>query len=259
MTSLKQLRALTLLLCLAGLAAVAPVTAEEAPAATGDVTKQLIPIRLMDMNHNGKLEESDMAEYGRKLVGLYVDEATKDIRTQMANNPDFMPVFIIPLLKNLRRMADIDRMRAKLLGDIANELGNLDTNRDGVLDNQEFKKMAFYVTGSKPLFRDLDGEEAKGFITEDDLQKAEAIQTVADVLRTGGKAYTNNAKPLFLRDKKAEVSMTTEDVSLIQRYFRDAQTIYVKRSTGMDFLVGVIENEQKIQLLNIKAKIQAER
>lgn len=236
---------------------IANVHAEEA-APAGEVTKQLIPIRMMDMNRNGKLEEEDMADYGRKLVNLYVDEATKALREQLKNNPDFKPGFEIPMLKHLRRMADIDRMRAKLLGDVANEIGNLDSNRDGVLDNMEFRKMAYYVTGSKALFRDLDGEESKGYVTEDDLLKAEQIQTTKDVYIAGERAYGKSAKPLFLRDKRTEVSMTSEDVSLIQRYFRDAQTIYAKRATGMDFLVGVVVNEQTIQLANILEKLRQE-
>lgn len=257
MAGLQSIRLLALLFALAVVSVAAPLTAEEAQAAN-EVTKQLIPIRLMDLNHNGKLEESDMADYGRKLVALYIDEATRDIRQQRSTNPDFKAVFTFPLLKNIRRMAEIDRMRAKLINDIASELGNLDTNRDGVLDNQEFRKMAYYVTGAKALFRDLDGEDSKGYVTEDDLLKAEALQSVGDVLKAGMKAYANNAKPLFLRDKKAEVSMTTEDVSLVQRYFRDAQTIYVKRSSGLDFLVSVIESELKIQLQAINEKLDRE-
>ncbi|MGH7146243.1 MAG: hypothetical protein ACREJ2_19175 [Planctomycetota bacterium] len=250
---------LSALLCCA--ICLAPALHAEESAAAPDavaVTKQLIPIRLMDMNRNGRLEESDMAEYGRRLVALYVDEATNEIREQLKTNPGFHPVFTIPLLKDLSRMGDIYRTRAKLLGDLANELGNLDTNRDGVLDGQEFRNCAYYVTGSKILFRDLDGDDAKGFITEDDLIKAEAIQTVADVKQLGRKAYANDAKPLFLRDRKAEVSMTTEDVSLIQRYYRDAQTVYAKRAAGMDFLVGVIVSEEKIQLSNIENKLRQE-
>jgi hypothetical protein len=199
-----------------------------------------------------------MADYGRKLVGLYIDEATKDIRVQLQSNPNFKPIFVIPLLKHLRRMADIDRTRAKLLGDVANEIGNLDTNRDGTLDNMEFRNMAVLVTGSKVLFRDLDGEDAKGFISEEDLGNAEKMQGIENVRQVGEKAYGKTAKPLFLRDKRTEVSMSTEDVSLIQRYFRDAQTIYAKRASGMDFLVGVIENEQNIQLTAILDKLRQE-